>query len=501
MLKRVTAALIVGALVASTAPAQPSLQTKTFEIDQEGFQPWYNVTLALVSKPRAHGGRYSLRIAPASTFWGVEEAWPGAFTVTPLASYRLGGWVRRISGSTSVSMRVVWLNNRDGLTLREDEVTMLPSVPFAWTDIAATLIAPANATHVLFRFTGIGTGRWQLDDVTAQLTVPPPNQPPTVSAGSDRTIVLPNPVTLDGTVTDDGQPGPVTQQWSVVSGPGAVTFGDAASVDTTASFTTAGEYVLRLSASDGALSASDDTVITVNPEGSPPPVGQECTAPVFTSSEPFVLYGDDGFLVHNNMWNSAGYPGTASTIQVCTYQSWNDVATAADDAHDGAVKMYPNVHKDYHDWGTGFEPPLSNYPVLHSTFATIGPDVGVYNFAYDIWLNGVGNTGDPRNREVMIWTNNQAQTPAGSVVATNLMFDGAGWDLWATPDNGILTFLPHQDRASGSVNLRAMLDYLIAQGRVPLDSTLGQIGYGVEVVSTNGQPVTFRFTDFSLTDS
>ena len=45
-----------------------------------------------------------------------------------------------------------------------------------------------------------------------------------------------------------------------------------------------------------------------------------------------------------------------------------------------------------------------------------------------------------------------------------------------------------------------MLDYLISHARVPANSTLGQIGYGVEVVSTNGSPGTFRFTDFSLTD-
>ena len=54
--------------------------------------------------------------------------------------------------------------------------------------------------------------------------------------------------------------------------------------------------------------------------------------------------------------------------------------------------------------------------------------------------------------------------------------------------------------ASGTVNIRAMLDYLIARSRVPANSTLGQICYGVEVVSTNGSPGRFNFTNFSLTD-
>ena len=40
-------------------------------------------------------------------------------------------------------------------------------------------------------------------------------------------------------------------QWTMESGPGTVTFGNAASVDTSASFEQAGTYVLRLTADDG----------------------------------------------------------------------------------------------------------------------------------------------------------------------------------------------------------------------------------------------------------
>ena len=81
-----------------------------------------------------------------------------------------------------------------------------------------------------------------------------------------------------------------------------------------------------------------------------------------------------------------------------------------------------------------------------------------------------------------------------------MQFGGQTWTLWATSDNHILSFVPGTDMAAGTVNIRAMLDYLISHGRVPANSTLGQICYGVEVVSTNGAPGTFRFTDFSLTD-
>ena len=98
----------------------------------------------------------------------------------------------------------------------------------------------------------------------------PPNQAPVVSAGVDQTVTLPAGVTLDGTVSDDGLPNPpaaVTTTWSVVGGPGTVSFGNASAVDTTATFSTAGTYVLRLTANDSALATSDDIQVTAAPSG------------------------------------------------------------------------------------------------------------------------------------------------------------------------------------------------------------------------------------------
>lgn len=101
---------------------------------------------------------------------------------------------------------------------------------------------------------------------TATASPPPPaNAPPTVSAGSDRAVTRPSAATLDGTVADDGLPSAtVTSTWSQVSGPGAVSFANAALVDTTATFTAAGSYVLQLSANDGQLAASDTMTVVVS---------------------------------------------------------------------------------------------------------------------------------------------------------------------------------------------------------------------------------------------
>lgn len=223
--------------------------------------------------------------------------------------------------------------------------------------------------------------------------------------------------------------------------------------------------------------------------------GKGCSAPVFSSSKPDAMFNNGGYIVHNNMWNAEGYK-VSQRIDACSFRLWDATATADNSRGDGAVKTYPNVHKDYHDWSTGAEPKLSSFGTLRSTFAGTGPGVGIYDVAYDIWLNGV-----PGNREVMIWTENHGQTPSGSVVAKGIVLSGITWDLFATGDNGYLAFVPRQTLSSGSLDLRAMLNFLVQQGRMPVSSTLGQIDFGVEIVSTNGAPATFRFSDFSVTDS
>ncbi|HAF12398.1 MAG TPA: hypothetical protein DCK99_01610, partial [Blastocatellia bacterium] len=103
------------------------------------------------------------------------------------------------------------------------------------------------------------------DEITIE--VQPPNQAPLVNAGADQTIRQPEAATLNGSVTDDGRPSGQTlsAQWTKQSGPGNVTFLNVNTSITTASFSAAGTYVLRLTASDSILNASDDVVVTVYP--------------------------------------------------------------------------------------------------------------------------------------------------------------------------------------------------------------------------------------------
>ena len=112
----------------------------------------------------------------------------------------------------------------------------------------------------------VSDGYLESDDICPVTVLPTPNNAPSVNAGSDRMIIYPvNYASLDGTVTDDGLPDPpgvVTVLWTKQSGPGTVAFGDANAVDTTATFSDFGTYVLRLTADDGELSSYDEVMVT-----------------------------------------------------------------------------------------------------------------------------------------------------------------------------------------------------------------------------------------------
>src|SRR5438105_2239754 len=95
------------------------------------------------------------------------------------------------------------------------------------------------------------------------------NRLPVVNAGPDQSFAgtnFPLAVALNGTANDDGQPNPpgaLTLAWSQVSGPGTVWFSNPSRSNTTVNFPGVGTYVLRLTANDGALQASDDLTVTI----------------------------------------------------------------------------------------------------------------------------------------------------------------------------------------------------------------------------------------------
>src|SRR5207249_3581943 len=131
------------------------------------------------------------------------------------------------------------------------------SVTFANPSAAATTANFSQASTYILRLTASDGQLSNAADVT--IVVNPANQPPVVNAGPDLALTLPNSATLNGSVSDDGLPSgsTLTVTWTEVSGPSRVTFSNSNAAVTTAGFSAAGTYVLRLTVSDSVLSATD----------------------------------------------------------------------------------------------------------------------------------------------------------------------------------------------------------------------------------------------------
>jgi hypothetical protein len=218
------------------------------------------------------------------------------------------------------------------------------------------------------------------------------------------------------------------------------------------------------------------------------PASSSAADPAFATSDPNGGWSNGGYYVHNNMWNAK----SGETLYARAYHDWSVTATYPETTD---VKTYPNVHKDINGAkGT----PLNDFQIITSTFAAQAPPVGIYDVAYDIWLNGVG--GGKGVSEFMIWTENRKQVPLGKV-QDHVTFDDATYDAYHYAEGGanVVTLVPAKVMTAGNLNLKAILNWAVKKGWLPANPTVNQICYGVEICSTGGKPATFTFANFSVT--
>ena len=209
---------------------------------------------------------------------------------------------------------------------------------------------------------------------------PVTNQAPTVNAGNDQTITLPATATLNGSATDDGLTQALTINWTKTLGPGTVTFANSTSAVTTASFSTAGTYTLRLSAYDGQWTTPDDVVVTVNASGG-------CTG----NCVPVANAGLD------------------HTVQAGTAILFD--ASASRDT-DGTIKDY------FWAFGDGFSTNWITTPTVSHTYATPG------TYTVRLWVRDNLNAQSPEDNSISTIT---------SPACTNNVLPTASIGLTPTP--------------------------------------------------------------------
>jgi Glycosyl hydrolase family 12 len=251
-----------------------------------------------------------------------------------------------------------------------------------------------------------------------------------------------------------------------------------------------------IDADDGGTDAPPDVTTDTSPDASIRSsnagdasdgglVSSSCTAPAFVNSSPGGGWSNGGYFVFNNVWDTDAGPGP-QTLYACSYHSWYVVSDQADDA--GLVESYPNVQMTFNGVS------ISSFNSITSTFAERSPHVGVYEDAYDIWLNGVAT---PGSTQILIWVDNDNRVPDGSHVTTTTLGDRT-YDVWMTSDGLHIVLEATAPFTSGTVDLLQIIDWAINQTWLSPDSTLGQIDFGVEIVSTGGANATYYFDDFSI---
>ena len=268
----------------------------------------------------------------------------------------------------------------DGTVTDDGEIQPFTS---AWTQISGpgtATFADASAvdTSATFSVDGVYVLRLTADDgehvVTddVTITVDAANIPPTVSAGPDLAVSMPNAAVLDATVTDDGEIQPVAITWVQVSGPGTTTFADPNVVDTTATFSIDGVYVLRLSADDGEFVISDDVTVTVNPVNTAPTVDvgvdQAVTLPAGITLD--ATTSDDGQITPLTfLWSQQSGPDAA------TFADATAEDTTATFSADGVYVLRLTVND-------------GEFASFDELTVTVDPQSGVTSYSFDSWPAG-----------------------------------------------------------------------------------------------------------------
>ena len=138
-------------------------------------------------------------------------------------------------------------------------------------------------------------------------------------------------------------------------------------------------------------------------------------------------------VIQNNVWNPGAGP------QCITVTAGTGAFTVTSASHNmplnGAPASYPSAFYGCH-WGNcspnnPLPRQLSGLTTLLGQLGTTIPTTGVWNAAYDIWLNTTPTaSGQPNGQEIMIWTDYRPGIqPLGTLVATKTILRSV-WQIW-----------------------------------------------------------------------
>jgi len=149
------------------------------------------------------------------------------------------------------------------------------------------------------------------------------------------------------------------------------------------------------------------------------------------------------------------------------------------------VKSFPCVEKNFGNV------PVSSFRTLANGFTQSMPAadgrLGA-EAADDVWLDG-------RRIEVMVWVDDQGQTPEGHVIGP-AEIAGQHFAVWNV--RSYYAFVLDYNEKTGQIDVLAFLRWLVTQHDIPPSATVTQVSFGWEIADTGGGPRDFTVTRYWL---
>jgi hypothetical protein len=202
--------------------------------------------------------------------------------------------------------------------------------------------------------------------------------------------------------------------------------------------------------------------------------------------------------------------GTSESVHANSPGDWQIIANDVPYGYTG-VQTFPDAQQLMNDWnGSGWggngsqDTPLAALSALSVTYSETSPSsqASIYEFAADVWQNNY-------NSDVMFWVDTKGRCDEGAFGGTvlgHVVIDGQGWTVhrYGGPGAEVIFVLDGAggpgtcaQQPSGTINVKAGLEWLLANGFENGPIVLSQLNTGWEICSADNQPFTVH--QYSIT--
>jgi hypothetical protein len=196
--------------------------------------------------------------------------------------------------------------------------------------------------------------------------------------------------------------------------------------------------------------------------------------------------------IYNHTWGPT--PGTY-VIHAHSQGNWTLTADQNGGGNSGcngcAVEAYESSQWNYAGNGMRY----SSIKYLSSTFSETMPTGTLKRngfdaeAAFDMFIHGSDTD------EVMVWVDNQGQTPAGFRDGS-IDIHGQRFEVWVS--GGTKSFVLRKNETKGTIDYFAILRWMHNHGMLASSDTLWQFNFGWEVCDTAGRPQSFTVHSLTL---